>query len=63
MEADNDRQWEKKSPKANQKRVMLFSDGLSRCMPRHRQYLSKMLEDAAFQYRCNINDLAICSSN
>lgn len=52
-----------KNPKADQKRVLLFSDGLSCCLPKHRKYLSKMLEDAAFQYICNIKDLDVCSSN
>lgn len=52
-----------KNPMTDQKRVLLFWDGLASSMPEHRQCLSEILEDAAFQQRCNIKDLAICVSN
>lgn len=52
-----------KNPTTDQKRVLLFWDGLASSLPEHRQCLSEILEDAAFQHRCNIKDLAIAGSN
>lgn len=52
-----------KNPTTDQKRVLLFWDGLASSLPEHRQCLSEILEDAAFQHGCNIKDLAIAGSN
>lgn len=52
-----------KNPVTDQKRVLLFWDGLASSMPKHRQCLSEILEDAAFQHRCKIKNLAIDDGN
>lgn len=52
-----------KNLKTDQKRVLLFWDGLASPVPEHRQRLCKILENAAFHHRCNIKDLAIGGSN
>lgn len=52
-----------KNPTTEQKRVLLFWDGPASSLPEHRQCLSEILEDAAFQPRCNIKHLAIRGTN
>lgn len=51
-----------KNPRTDQKRVLLFWNGLASFLPEHMQCLSKILEDSAFQHGCNIVDLDISSS-
>jgi len=48
-----------KNPTTDQKRVLLFWNGLASSIPKHRQCLREILEDAAFQHRCSTKDLAI----
>lgn len=52
-----------KNLRTDQKRVLLFWDGLASSVPEHRQRLCEILENAAFQHRCNVKDLAIGGSN
>lgn len=63
MEADTDEQWKKQKPQdwSEEGAVILGRSFMFRA--RMQTMPQQDLEDAAFQHRCSIKDLAICSSN